>query len=55
MLKEAMRTIIEQLRTCSEPGLEVSLKGRKVFRRFPKVMSYCCDILEAKAMFFIRH
>lgn len=55
MLKEAMRSILAPLRNSSETAFDVSLKGGKDWRCFPKLVSYCFDISEAKNMSSIRH
>lgn len=48
VLKEVMRPIRTPLRNRSEKKSEVSLKAGKIWRCFPKLVSYRCDIPEAK-------
>lgn len=55
MLKEAMRSKLAPLRNCAATGFEFSLRARKIWRCYSKLVSYCCDILGAEDMSSIRH
>lgn len=55
MLKGAMRSILARLINGSETGSEVFLKDSKLYRCFPRLVSYRCDIPEAADMSSIRH
>lgn len=46
-LSRAMLSLYEPLRKCRETGFEVTLeKGAR--RCFPRVLSYCCDVPQAR-------
>lgn len=48
VLSRVVISLLEPLRNCTETGLEVTRREQKVWSCFLRVVSYFCDIPEAK-------
>lgn len=55
LLRRAIRSLLEPLEKSFERGFDIFLKSGEARRCFPIVVSYCCDIPEAKDVSAIRH
>jgi len=55
MLHKSMKKILEPLRALLDRGFSVKDKSGHVWNCFPKMVSYCCDIPEAKDMSGVKH
>lgn len=55
VLSRVTLPLLKELRECTDTGLEMALKDRKLWRGVPSVARYCWDISESKDTSFARH